>query len=162
MSLVVVQEAASMPINGSPKDVLMELRARVLRLLAKLEPYAERYNGYTLELTWVKNKVGKRYYYWYLKSKTQHPRSIYVGKSPDIDVLHKFRNKEINYVVTKLRKILALLNEALTLSDTINAAEQLVQWIEEQERSEKEARRKLQELRRLQEREPEPQIYGAR
>ena len=35
------------------------------------------------EYTWVLNKAGKRYYYYYLKCKTGDKRSIYVGKTPE-------------------------------------------------------------------------------
>ncbi len=149
MSLV-VQEVTSMPISGDPRAVLIELKARVLGLLAKLEPYTEKYNGYTLELTWVRNKVGKRYYYWYLKSKHRSPKSIYIGRSVDIDVLHKFRNRELSHIVARLKRILRLLTELEQLMDTIDVAEQLVKWINEQEQAEQEAKQKLHELRAIQ------------
>jgi hypothetical protein len=35
------------------------------------------------EYTWVLNKAGKRYYYYYLKCRGKNPRSIYVGKTPE-------------------------------------------------------------------------------
>jgi hypothetical protein len=35
------------------------------------------------ELTFVRNKRGKRYYYYYLKCKGKKTKSIYVGKSPE-------------------------------------------------------------------------------
>jgi hypothetical protein len=37
----------------------------------------------TEEYTWVLNKAGKRYYYYYLKCKGKETKSIYIGKSPE-------------------------------------------------------------------------------
>jgi hypothetical protein len=35
------------------------------------------------EYTWVLNKQGKRYYYYYLKCKGKETKSIYIGKTPE-------------------------------------------------------------------------------
>jgi hypothetical protein len=62
-------------------DFMVEL-VRESGLLDLAELYEDLKNC-TEELTWVLNKAGKRYYYYYLKCKGRRPRSIYVGKSPE-------------------------------------------------------------------------------
>jgi len=61
------------------EERLSELEARRQRLLdeiSKLRPG----NGY-LEYKWVLNKVGNRYYYWYLRVRSGNSlKSIYLGK----------------------------------------------------------------------------------
>jgi nucleotidyltransferase/DNA polymerase involved in DNA repair len=64
------------------------------------------------EYTWVLNKAGKRYYYYYLKCKGKNPRSIYVGKTPEgynqirraASLAHQLKTK-IEAVAAALREL---------------------------------------------------------
>jgi DNA mismatch repair ATPase MutS len=51
--------------------------------LLELADLYEQLKNCTEEYTWVLNKQGKRYYYYYLKCKTGDRRSIYIGKTPE-------------------------------------------------------------------------------
>jgi DNA mismatch repair ATPase MutS len=51
--------------------------------LLELADLYENLKNCTEEYTWVLNKQGKRYYYYYLKCKTGDKRSIYIGKTPE-------------------------------------------------------------------------------
>lgn len=71
----------------------VELKKRIRELLrdlndiaSRLNTAAARYDGYTLCYTYVKNKCGQKYYYYYLKSKNRRPRSIYLGKAARVPV----------------------------------------------------------------------------
>jgi len=59
--------------------ILVKVLGEVIVLV---EPYALRYKDYSLEKTWVLNKIKKRYYYYYLKSAKRRPHSIYLGSMP--------------------------------------------------------------------------------
>ena len=118
----------------SLKPLLLALEARAARLLGELEPYAVKYEGYTLCLTWVLNKVKKKYYYYYLKSKTRKPTSIYLGHSPvNLEALHKLRRQGLRTVVQRLRRIMRLAEELNQVLDIVEAAEQLLTWIKQQD-----------------------------
>jgi hypothetical protein len=51
--------------------------------LLELAELYENLKNCTEEYTWVLNKAGKRYYYYYLKCKGKETKSIYVGKTPE-------------------------------------------------------------------------------
>jgi DNA mismatch repair ATPase MutS len=51
--------------------------------LLELAELYENLKNCSEELTWVLNKAGKRYYYYYLKCKEGPRRSIYIGKTPE-------------------------------------------------------------------------------
>jgi hypothetical protein len=51
--------------------------------LLELADLYENLKNCSEEYTWVLNKQGKRYYYYYLKCKTGDKRSIYIGKTPE-------------------------------------------------------------------------------
>jgi prefoldin subunit 5 len=51
--------------------------------LLELAELYENLKNCSEEYTWVLNKQGKRYYYYYLKCKTGDKRSIYIGKTPE-------------------------------------------------------------------------------
>ncbi|MCC6010917.1 MAG: hypothetical protein LM556_00765 [Desulfurococcaceae archaeon] len=62
-------------------DTLIELLRRtglldLVRIYDKIKNCAEHYS-------WVLNKAGKKYYYYYLKCKEQKPMTIYIGKTPE-------------------------------------------------------------------------------
>jgi hypothetical protein len=45
--------------------------------------YYEQHKGCSEVNTWVTNKVGTKYWYWYLKCPHKTPSSIYLGKNPE-------------------------------------------------------------------------------
>jgi hypothetical protein len=51
--------------------------------LLELAELYENLKNCSEEYTWVLNKQGKRYYYYYLKCKSGDKRSIYIGKTPE-------------------------------------------------------------------------------
>jgi hypothetical protein len=51
--------------------------------LLELAELYENLKNCSEELTWVLNKAGKKYYYYYLKCKEGPRRSIYIGKTPE-------------------------------------------------------------------------------
>jgi hypothetical protein len=51
--------------------------------LLQLAELYENLKNCTEEYTWVLNKAGKRYYYYYLKCKGREQSSIYIGKTPE-------------------------------------------------------------------------------
>jgi len=61
------------------REALEELARFLIDVQVRLQPYAKQYRGYWLERTWVLNKLKKRYFYYYLKSRNRKPRSIYLG-----------------------------------------------------------------------------------
>lgn len=69
---------------GRAVDKALKLLEEFVEVLGEISLLAEEFtrifDGYSYEVTWVKNKAGDRYYYAYLKSKTRRPSSIYLGK----------------------------------------------------------------------------------
>ena len=60
----------------------------ISELLSKFEvhqtvAYYEQHKGCSEAYTWVTNKVGAKYWYWYLKCPHKTPSSIYIGKNPE-------------------------------------------------------------------------------
>jgi hypothetical protein len=45
--------------------------------------YYEQHKGCSETYTWVTNKTGTKYWYWYLKCPHRTPSSIYLGKNPE-------------------------------------------------------------------------------
>jgi hypothetical protein len=78
------------PIEAAAKTVLelsKHLKA-ISELLSRTEiqqliEYYEQHRGCSEVYTWVTNKAGTKYYYWYLKCPHKTPSSIYLGKSPE-------------------------------------------------------------------------------
>jgi len=88
------------------KEVLEELGKLLADVAARVRPYAEKYRGYSLEKTWVLNKLKKRYYYYYLKANDgRKPSSIYLGSMPADYPLCKF----ISGYLRKIEALQALL-----------------------------------------------------
>jgi hypothetical protein len=102
------------------KNILEEYRALVetlkrLKLLELVEVY-EKLKGCSEHYSWVLNKAGKRYYYYYLKCKDQKPATIYIGKSPEgyNSIKHAARRAvELKLVLDRLRRDLNELEVAL-------------------------------------------------
>ena len=69
-------------ITLKAKEALGDLVKVLGEVIVLVEPYALRYKDYSLEKTWVLNKIKKRYYYYYLKSAKRRPHSIYLGSMP--------------------------------------------------------------------------------
>ena len=84
------------------------------------------FEGYSVEVTWVKNKIGKKYYYVYLKSKSRHPKSIYLGKTgSDLAIV-----KEISILEKKiLNKINTVKEEAKRLNQLLKRYGELIQLL---------------------------------
>jgi len=91
------------------KEALDELGKLLADVAARVRPYAEKYRGYSLEKTWVLNKLKKRYYYYYLKANDgRKPSSIYLGSMPADYPLCKFISgylRKIETLQTLLRRI---------------------------------------------------------
>jgi len=105
------------------RKVLRELMETVDNVLADIEGYSKTYDGYWLEKTWVHNKLKKKYFYYYLKSKTKKPKSIYLGTiPPDYYLL-----KDLKQYVAKLRYIQQLLVELLANLDHLEFATKTVE-----------------------------------
>ena len=104
--------------------VLEELKTYLFGLIAEASDLAEVFDGYSLEVTWVLNKVKKRYYYWYLKSKTRIPRSIYLG-SMDISQAY-WEHKKLKELKRHAEKSLKLVNELMKRLKLIKEIEEIV------------------------------------
>jgi hypothetical protein len=78
------------PIEAAAKiiaEAAKKLR-EVSELLSRTEiwqliEYYEQHKGCSETYTWVANKTGTKYWYWYLKCPNKTPSSIYLGKSPE-------------------------------------------------------------------------------
>ena len=108
------QEDVKELINSLKED-LVKLSNIISDLLVKLQPMAKEYEGYYLEYTWVLNKLKKKYCYYYLKSKTKHPRSKYLGSKPG-DYQPKRQLKQYIRLLERLQRELQQL-----LVDLLNA-----------------------------------------
>jgi len=62
------------------KELLREIH-RASAIIHHLKTLADKYSGCTEEYTYVYNKMGKQYHYWYLKCPDKNPSSIYLGTS---------------------------------------------------------------------------------
>ncbi|MGC9226846.1 hypothetical protein [Caldivirga sp.] len=72
----------------------------------------EDYGDCHLERTWVRNKVGRRYYYYYLKCRGRGVRSIYLGKEADALA---FYNNVYKPLVEALRRVIELSGRLMIL-----------------------------------------------
>ena len=106
----VVREIAENALDPAVVRKALELLLQhVDKVLADIESLSKSFDGYWLEMTWVYNKVKAKYYYYYLKSRTRKPRSIYLGKSPEkYSIL-----KNLRQYAKKLRHLQGLILELL-------------------------------------------------
>jgi hypothetical protein len=71
--------------------LLLELSGHLLAVheilsrpeIQSLVAYRERRRRCSEAYTWVRNKAGSRYWYWYLKCPQRKPSSVYLGSSPE-------------------------------------------------------------------------------
>ncbi len=105
------------------KGALSDLIGVADSILADIEGYSKVYDGYWLQKTWVHNKLKKKYFYYYLKSRMRKPRSIYLGTiPPDYHLL-----KDLKQYVARLRYIQQLLAELLANLDHLEFATKTVE-----------------------------------
>ncbi len=86
-------------------DILVEV-LRHLKLSEFIDIY-ERLKSCTEHYSWVLNKAGKRYYYYYLKCKDQKPATIYIGKTPEgYNIIKRVARIaiELKLILTKLQR----------------------------------------------------------
>jgi hypothetical protein len=95
----VTQNTAQKPLEeGGVEETIGELYSRLKLLVAdysfitkliresgllELADLYENLKNCVEEYTYVYNKAGKKYYYYYLKCKSGGKKSIYIGKSPE-------------------------------------------------------------------------------
>ena len=87
------------------RESLEGLARFLVDVQVRLQPYVKQYKGYWLERTWVLNKIKKRYFYYYLKSRNRKPSSIYLGTLDpaypllkDLEKYEKMLDMMINHV----------------------------------------------------------------
>ncbi|WFO75656.1 hypothetical protein J4526_01880 [Desulfurococcaceae archaeon MEX13E-LK6-19] len=114
---------------------LDRLKTMVYRLLSELEARNVSYDGYTLTYTWVLNKVGKKYYYYYLKSKTRKPTSIYIGKTIDSGLL-KYRGYNLKQFIKELNRLLRGILTLESQLSIIQTTASLLEMIKKREEGE--------------------------
>jgi prefoldin subunit 5 len=95
--------------------------------LLELAELYENLKNCSEEYTWVLNKVGKRYYYYYLKCKGKEAKSIYIGKTPEgynqikraAALAHELKSRleAVEAALRELEKTLAELRESSALLD---------------------------------------------
>jgi hypothetical protein len=100
--------------------ILSELMSR--DEIKQLVEYYERYRGCSEAYTYVTNKVGTKYYYWYLKCPGKTPSSIYLGKSPERHRARMAVAKAVAEAYYMLEKLRALADE---LENTAKSLEQI-------------------------------------
>jgi hypothetical protein len=77
--------------GGGVAGLLLELSEHLLAVqeilsrpeLQWLTAYREKHKGCSEAYTWVENRAGSRYWYWYLKCPRRRPSSVYLGASPE-------------------------------------------------------------------------------
>ncbi len=77
--------------QGGVAGLLAELSGHLLAVqeilsrpeIQRLAAYRERHRGCGEAYTWVRNRSGSRYWYWYLKCPGRRPSSVYLGSSPE-------------------------------------------------------------------------------
>jgi len=109
-------------------DVESSLK-RLEEALSVVEPlvrFYEEYGDCYLERTWVKNKVGDKYYYYYLKCRDKGGvRSIYLGKEGEALTIY---NEVYRPLITMARRISEL---KARLTDLANLRNELRRYAEE-------------------------------
>jgi len=95
--------------------------------LLELAELYENLKNCSEEYTWVLNKQGKRYYYYYLKCKSGDKRSIYIGKTPE--GYNQFRKAAAlaHELKSKLQATLTAINQ---LEDTLRQLEENTTLVE--------------------------------
>jgi hypothetical protein len=76
---------------GGVARLLLELSGHLLAVqealsrpeIQRLAGYYGRHRGCSEAYTWVENRAGSRYWYWYLKCPRRRPSSVYLGSSPE-------------------------------------------------------------------------------
>ncbi len=76
---------------GGVAGLLAELSGHLLAVqeilsrpeIQRLASYRERHRGCGEAYTWVRNRAGSKYWYWYLKCPRRRPSSVYLGSSPE-------------------------------------------------------------------------------
>ncbi|MFP3156971.1 MAG: hypothetical protein RXO25_02725 [Caldivirga sp.] len=114
------------------EERLSDVEASLKRLeeaLSVVEPlvrFYEEYGDCYLERTWVKNKVGDKYYYYYLKCRDKGGvRSIYLGKEGEALTIY---NEVYRPLITMARRISEL---KARLTDLANLRNELRRYAEE-------------------------------
>jgi len=114
------------------EERLSDVEASLKRLeeaLSVVEPlvrFYEEYGDCYLERTWVKNKVGDKYYYYYLKCRDKGGvRSIYLGKEGEALTIY---NEVYRPLITMARRISEL---KARLTDLANLRSELRHYAEE-------------------------------
>jgi len=108
------------------RRILRELIETVDNVLVEIEGYSKTYEGYWLEKTWVHNKLKKKYFYYYLKSRTRKPRSIYLGTIPQ----DYYLLKDLKQYIARLRYIQQLIMGLLANLDHLEFTKQLLENLE--------------------------------
>jgi hypothetical protein len=109
--------------------LLLELSGHLLAIqeilsrpeVQSLAAYRERHRGCSEAYTWVENRSGSRYWYWYLKCPRRRPTSVYLGASPET---HRTLMEAAETVV-RVQRALANLNLGELAGQLAEAARKL-------------------------------------
>jgi len=99
--------------RGGVAGLLLELSKHLLavqELLSRpeiqgLAAYRERLRGCGEAYTWVRNRAGSKYWYWYLKCPRRRPTSVYLGASPEAHRALMEASKAVSRVQRALAKL---------------------------------------------------------
>lgn len=122
--LVKLQDLSDEELVKLAVHVLRELDKRVSGALR----YLDMYKNCSIEVTWVKNKIGRKYYYPYLKCRDGS--SIYLGNKPRIRA-EIMRIKSIRSELQAARRIHQLISELRIWVDHLNHILPLIKTIQE-------------------------------
>jgi hypothetical protein len=112
--------------------VLNEVVKESLPLRRLVEEY-EKLKGCFEEETWVRNKIGKEYYYWYIKCPDGPVKSIYLGRSSGaLNTIKKagVSAKELLDNITAVKK---MIEDSQSLLNNVKAILGLLKREEEKE-----------------------------
>jgi hypothetical protein len=115
--------------RGGVARLLLELSGHLLAVqeilsrpeIQRLADYYGRHRGCSEAYTWVENRAGSRYWYWYLKCPQKKPSSVYLGSSPEA---HRAL-MEAARAVARVQHALAGLNLGELASQLAEAAKRL-------------------------------------
>ena len=93
--------------------------------------YLGMYRNCSITLTWVKNKVGRKYWYYYFKCRSGKPRSVYLGNKSEL-MRYIQRVKSIQHELRIALRISKLINELSVWMSHIPTILVLTKKIEEQ------------------------------
>ncbi len=112
---------------------IRELERRLEQETSIFDRYAV-YKGCSIETTWVRNKVGRKYYYPYLKCRRA---SIYLGNKP---ALMRMINmyKSLKDIYRHKRKLIGIID---TMLGHLGDVEIIIEAAREMREAEKEARK---------------------